>query len=339
MRLRLRHPAVTALAGWYGLLVVLAWMAPYSWREQHREFSGAPPTPVRMGEIGSDWGRLYVCAMVSPVTVGVYEEDCRVRHRLAFLQRTDDGRWALFRAEPPGVVFVLGTDELGRDVFSRAVAGGLVTLATGLSATFLALLLALVSGCMAGMFGGWLDIVISRGAELLMALPALYLLLALRAALPLQTPPLAAFALAVGLISVLGWARPARLFRGVVMSAKSEGFVLAARGFGAGPGYLLRRHIFPRLRGVLGAQAAILVPQFMLIEVAMSFLGLGVAEPVPSWGTMLSSVQYDLVADRRWWFAFPAVLLTVSTLLSGRVAKSMELRWHPAEPTAGETKL
>ena len=272
----------------------------------------------------------FVCKMVpSSDSVGSYGEDCRVRYPVSLLQPAGDGRMVLFRAESPGLLFLFGTDDLGRDVFSRSLAGGTVTFATGLLATMVALLLAILGGCLAGLLGGWPDLMISRGAELLMALPVLYVLLALRAALPIQTPPAVAFALAVGLISILGWARPARLLRGVVMSTRNEGYVMAARGFGAGPIYLLRKHIFPRLRGVLGAQAAILIPEFMLVEVALSFLGLGVAEPVPSWGTMLSSVQYDLVADRRWWLGFPAVLLTLSILLSGQVARTLELQLQP----------
>ncbi len=325
-----RLPAAVTLLSWYMLLAGLAWMAPYSWREQHRDFPAAPPTRIRMVDPAGEWRMPFVCKMVpSSDSVGSYGEDCRVRYPVSLLQPAGDGRMVLFRAESPGLLFLFGTDDLGRDVFSRSLAGGTVTFATGLLATMVALLLAILGGCLAGLLGGWPDLMISRGAELLMALPVLYVLLALRAALPIQTPPAVAFALAVGLISILGWARPARLLRGVVMSTRNEGYVMAARGFGAGPIYLLRKHIFPRLRGVLGAQAAILIPEFMLVEVALSFLGLGVAEPVPSWGTMLSSVQYDLVADRRWWLGFPAVLLTLSILLSGQVARTLELQLQP----------
>ena len=333
-----RLQAVSALAIWYALLAGFAWMAPYSWREQHREYASAPPTTIRLVDPTGVWRMPFVCSLApAPDSPGSYREDCAVRHDVWLFGRAQDGRMVILCPEQPGVLFLFGTDELGRDIFSRSLAGGLVTFATGLVATLVALFLALLGGSLAGLLGGWPDLLISRGTELLMALPALYLLLALRAALPIQTPPLLAFALAVGLISLLGWARPARLLRGVVMSTRGEGYVMAARGFGAGPLYLLRKHILPRLRGVLGAQAAVLLPQFMLVEVALSFLGLGVAEPLPSWGTMLSSIQYDLVADRRWWLGFPAILLTASILISGRVARAMELGSQPAGGAPRET--
>src|ERR1035438_5841469 len=120
-----------------------------------------------------------------------------------------------------------------------------------------------------------------RLSELFLALPWLYLLFALRAFLPLAVSPLNAFFLVIVALATVGWARPARLVRGVVLSAKERDFVRAARGFGARDGYLLRRHIVPETRGVLLTQAAILVPQFVLAEITLSFLGLGIPEAVP----------------------------------------------------------
>ena len=151
----------------------------------------------------------------------------------------------------------------------------------------------------AGYFGGWRDELLMRIAELFLALPWLYLLFAFRAFLPLAVSPFDSFLLVVLVIGMVGWARPARLVRGVVLSAKERDFVRAARGFGASDFYLLRRHILPETAGVLLTQAAILVPQFVLAEMTLSFLGLGVPEPLcrageisspPSSNTMRSSL-------------------------------------------------
>ena len=210
----------------------------------------------------------------------------------------------LVGAREPGGFFLLGTDAYGRDVFSRLLYGGRVSLFTGLLAAFLSLSLGLALGTAAGFYGGWLDRLLMRAGELVMALPWLYLLLAVRAFLPLHITSVQAFFLIVVIIGGVGWVRPARLIRGVVLSARERGFVLAARGFGASDAYLIRRHILPLTAGVVLTQATVLIPQYILAEVALSFLGLGVAEPVPSWGNMLAEAQqYHSLVAHPWMLA------------------------------------
>jgi peptide/nickel transport system permease protein len=212
-------------------------------------------------------------------------------------------------ARAPEVVVRLGTDAYGRDVFSRLLYGGRVSLFTGLLAAFLSLALGLALGTAAGFYGGWLDRFLMRGGELVMALPWLYLLLAVRAFLPLHITTVQAFFLLVAIIGGVGWVRPARLIRGVVLSAKERGFVLAARGFGASNAYLIRRHILPLTLGVVLTQATVLIPQYILAEVALSFLGLGVAEPVPSWGNMLAEAQQYHALVEHWWMLAPGLAI------------------------------
>jgi peptide/nickel transport system permease protein len=210
----------------------------------------------------------------------------------------------LVGAREPGGFFLLGTDAYGRDVFSRLLYGGRVSLFTGLLAAFLSLGLGLALGTAAGYYGGWLDRLLMRAGELVMTLPWLYLLLAVRAFLPLHITTVQAFFLIVAIIGGVGWVRPARLIRGVVLSARERGFVLAARGFGASDAYLIRRHILPLTAGVVLTQATVLIPQYILAEVALSFLGLGVAEPVPSWGNMLAEAQqYHSLVAHGWMLA------------------------------------
>jgi peptide/nickel transport system permease protein len=206
-------------------------------------------------------------------------------------------------------VFLLGSDAFGRDLLSRMLYGGQISLLAGLLATTLALSCGLLIGSLAGFFGGWTDDLLMRAAELFLALPWLYLLFAIRAFLPLAVSPVQAFFLVVVLIGTVGWARPARLIRGVVLSAKERDYVRAARGFGASNSYLLRRHIFPQTWSVVLTQAAILVPQYVLAEVTLSFLGLGVPEPAPSWGNILSSLQQYSVLSSYWWMFLPSVAI------------------------------
>jgi peptide/nickel transport system permease protein len=122
-----------------------------------------------------------------------------------------------------------------------------------------------------------------------------------RAFLPLHISPWQAFLLLVAIIGSVGWVRPARLIRGLVLSLRERPFVEAARGFGAGPFYLMRRHVLPETRGLLLTQATILIPQYILAEVTLSFLGLGIGEPVPSWGCMLADArQYHALVAHSW---------------------------------------
>jgi peptide/nickel transport system permease protein len=206
-------------------------------------------------------------------------------------------------------ICLLGSDSYGRDQLSRFLYGGQVSLFAGLLGAGITLILGLCVGAVAGYFGGWRDDLLMRLAELFLALPWLYLLFALRAFLPLAVSPLQAFFLIIAVLGAVGWARPARLVRGVVLSAKERDFVRAARGFGATSGYLLRRHILPEASSVLLTQAGILVPQFVLAEMTLSFLGLGVPEPVPSWGNLLSSLQQYSVLVSYWWMYFPALMM------------------------------
>jgi peptide/nickel transport system permease protein len=165
-----------------------------------------------------------------------------------------------------------------------------------------------------------------RGGELFLALPWLYLLFGVRAALPLSVAEWQVFFLLIGVIGLIGWARPARLIRGVILSAKERNFVLAARGFGASDGYLLRRHLLPQTYGVALTQLTLLIPQYVLAEVTLSFLGLGVGEPVPSWGTLLSCLEQYYIVSSYWWMFLPALLLIPLFLVYYMAADALQER-------------
>ncbi len=232
----------------------------------------------------------------------------------------------LIGVDEPGRILLFGADHFGRDVFSRLVYGGRISLFAGLLATVFSLAVGLTLGTVAGFYKKWVDDALMRAAELFAAFPWLYLLFAVRAFLPLTVDPAKAFLVSIVLIGFVGWARPARLVRGVVLSARERTYVLAARSFGAGDFYLLRRHLLPETYGILTTQAGILIPQYILAEVTLSFLGVGVSEPVPSWGNMLAQVQqYPLLATR-WWMLSPAlalivVLLTYQLLVEARKSR------------------
>jgi len=226
---------------------------------------------------------------------------------------------------------LLGTDGYGRDVFSRVLYGGQISLFAGLLAAFISLLIGSLLGGVSGYFGGWTDAILMRFAELCLALPWLYLLFGVRAFLPLLVNPLHAFLTIVIAIGALGWARPARLVRGMALSAKERDFVRAAKGFGASHFYILRRHILPQTRSVILTQAAILIPQYILAEVTLSFLGLGIPEPAPSWGNLLSSVQQYSVLSSYWWMYLPALAMVPFFIGYLALSSSLQEKWQPAK--------
>ena len=212
---------------------------------------------------------------------------------------------------PPSRAFLLGTDEFGRDQLSRILWGGQISLATGWISTALALVIGVIVGLVAGFWGRWLDILLMRGAELFLALPWLYLLLAVRAFLPLSFSPWRSALIIAAIIGTIGWPRPARLIRGIVLSAKEREYVQAARGFGASSYWLMTRHCLPEVLGVLLTQAAILLPQFILAEVTLSFLGLGAAEPAVSWGSLLAPLRQIAVIQAAWWMVLPVFTVVI----------------------------
>jgi peptide/nickel transport system permease protein len=306
------------LGALHGIVLCAGFFAPYNPVEQDRKNPYLPPTRLHFLDArGHLHLRPFVYAFqLRPGTFDQYVEDTAEPRPLKFFVTGDryrlsgffPARLHLFGADHQRI-YLLGTDAFGRDQLSRLLFGGQVSLLAGLLGAGFTLIIGWCVGAAAGCFGGWQDDVLMRVAELFLALPWLYLLFAIRAFLPLSVNPLQAFFLIVSVIAAVGWARPARLVRGIVLSAKERDFVRAARGFGASNVYLLRRHILPETFGVLLTQAGILIPQYVLAEMTLSFLGLGVPEPVPSWGNLLSNLQQYSVLVSYWWMYLPALAM------------------------------
>jgi peptide/nickel transport system permease protein len=330
---------VAALGALHILIILPGFFAPYDYSEQNRDFSYAPPSKIHFVDRA---GKFHLHPFIyswaqSPGNYGTYEEDTSREYPIHFFVegapysvcgvfRTD---LHLFGVKAPGRIFLLGTDQFGRDEFSRVLYGGRISLLAGIVATLIALSLGAVIGALAGFYGGWLDGLLMRGVELFLALPWLYLLLTIRAALPLRISTTETFLLLVAVLGLVGWARPARLVRGIVLSAKERNYVRAAIGYGASDFYVLRRHIAPQAYSVLLTQAALLVPQYVLAEVTLSFLGLGVSEPVPSWGNLLACLQQYNVLSSYWWMLVPALAL-IPLFIGYQVLASDLGKWSSA---------
>jgi peptide/nickel transport system permease protein len=324
-----------ALGILHGIVLCAGFFAPYAPGEQDRKNPYLPP--MRLHFVDSQ-RHFHLRPFVYSFTMregsfDQYEEDAAKPSPLRFF--VSGTRYRLLGLLPSrlhlfGVdgtrVFLLGSDGYGRDQFSRLLFGGQISLLAGLLGAGFTLVIGSCVGGVAGYYGGWRDDVLMRGADLFLALPWLYLLFALRAFLPLAVGPLEAFFLIIIVIGAVGWARPARLVRAVVLSVKERDFVRAARGFGATDTYLLRRHILPETSSVLLTQAAILVPQYVLAEMTLSFLGLGVPEPAPTWGNLLSNLQQYSVLVSYWWLYLPALAMVPFFLGYLGLASSLQER-------------
>jgi peptide/nickel transport system permease protein len=310
--------------------------APSEYAAQNRDLPFAQPTRLHfVDETGQFHLRPFVFGWKETTDASGdshYQEEKTTRYALHFFVRnpatnsvdSDSQAWHLFGVENPGAIHFFGCDGFGRDEFSRMLYGGRISLAAGLFATCLALSLAIILGVVSGFYGQWIDSLVMRAVDIFLALPWLYLLFAVRAVLPLHIRTTETFLLFVSIIGIVGWARPARLVRGLVLSAKERNFVLASRAFGASDFHILRRHILPQLSGTLLTLTALLLPQFLLAEVTLSFLGLGVGEPIPSLGNLLSELQKYSVLTSYWWMYLPAVALVFLFLTYHWTAKALQ---------------
>ena len=228
----------------------------------------------------------------------------------------------LFGAPEPGRVFLLGTDEFGRDWFSRLCHGASVSLLVAPAAALLSIALAVAFGAWAGARGGVVDAVIMRAGETFIVLPWFYVVVALRAALPLSLGGPATMVIMFALLAVLGSANPSRRFRGLALSLNQREFVVAARALGASGGRIIRRHILPSMWPAVRTQFLVSVPVYIVLEVTLSFLGLGVAEPTPTWGGMLVPLQQYVVLTSYPWMWAPAIAIVLVCLALQTVASA-----------------
>jgi peptide/nickel transport system permease protein/oligopeptide transport system permease protein len=207
----------------------------------------------------------------------------------------------------PSASYWLGTDELGRDIFSRMVYGARASLMAGLVSVLIALVVGVPFGLAAGYFGGWTDSFISRATEALLAIPFLILAIALAAFLG---PSLTNAMIAIGVSAAPKFVR---LTRGQVLAVKNEDYVQSARALGASDLRIIGRHVFPNVMPPLIVQATITIATAIIAEASLSFLGLGLQPPTPSWGSMLNTAK-DFVSQAPWMSIFPGIAIFLAVL-------------------------
>jgi peptide/nickel transport system permease protein len=317
----LRNRIATAAAAFllvvYLALPFVGFFAPYLPGERHEDRLYAPPTPVSFFHDGRFVG-LHAYAATETFNTETFQMEsvgdwstpvplpflrrCGAPHRVLGLWETD------FRVLCPAEgaeLFMLGSDRLGRDVFSRLLWGAQLSLTVGLIGVAVSFAIGLVLGGFAGYFGGWIDAAVSRLIEIVRSLPELPIWLALSAAIPANWGPTPVFFMISIILGLLDWPGLARSVRSKFLSLREEDFVLAAELMGASPARIVAAHLVPNFMSHLVASATLAVPGMILGETALSFLGLGVRAPAVSWGLMLNDALDLTVVEIYPWLLAP----------------------------------
>ena len=306
----------------YGLAVGASFLSPYSHKEQFREFFYSPPTVIHFRDAKGQWHlRPFI------YDYEVQEDSPRYRRTkrrlpLYFLVDGTPYEWMgmtlrthLFGLREPGKnIFLLGSDSLGRDLYSRILHGAKFSLTIGLVGILFASLLGVFLGALGGYFSGWLDTLVMRCADLFLSLPGLFLILGIRAVFPLQMDSSNLFWVMILAFALVGWASIARVIRGQVLSLKTQQYVLAARASGASHWRILTRHILPFTSSYLLVQSTVLIPAFIIGEITLSFLGVGVQEPSASWGSLLRDAASLRVFSQSPWLLAPVAFIFATVL-------------------------
>jgi len=309
--MNVRAVGATLIALAAGLALAAPVIAPSTGQEHWPGFLNAPPTPIRTFD-GDGWHAPFIYRLVRTNQLEQrYEQDRATRIPVVWFS---NGRLLRSADDLQTPLLLLGADSYGRDVFSRLLYAARISLALSIGAALGALIIGAAVGGVAGYAGGLADDALMRASDFVIVLPATYVALALRSALPLVLPTAAVFILLTTIFAILGAPIVARGVRAIVRSERQLDYAVAAVSLGGARTRVLVRHLLPATRGFLGVQLTLLVPAFILAEAALSYVGFGFPEPTATWGTMLHEAASVSTFVRFPWLLSPGIAIFLLTL-------------------------
>jgi peptide/nickel transport system permease protein len=345
-----KSPVALFGAGLLALLYLAAvfadFLAPWPMTRQDLGYSYHPPTPVHWFDGGKLVGPYVRATEVVDVGRNKYAVTGTERYPLRWF-RSGPEKYRLFGVIPttlrlvqvdaPAHLYLFGSDKFGRDVWSRLLYGSRVSLTIGLLGILISFAIGMLVGGLSGYLGGGVDLVTMRVTELILSIPALYLILALRAAFPMNLPSDRMYMIIVVILAFIGWATLARVVRGMVLSIREFEYVTAARALGAGTLRILTRHILPNTTSFLIVAATTAVPGYILGEVTLSFLGIGIQEPQASWGNMLTDAQSVRVLKSFPWMLVPGLFIFLTVLAYNFLGDGLADALNPRKVLGGKS--
>lgn len=319
--------ASSVLALFYLTAIFAGFLAPYDANHRFRDFIHVSPQGFKFVDADGRFHlRPFVYGMKSTLNRETYRRevvaDTSKRYPIRLFARGDkykfwgivDTRVHLFGVDDPGVLFLFGTDALGRDLFSRNIHGARVSLSIGLVGVILSFFLGTILGGISGYFGGAADMIIQRIIEFLLSIPTIPLWMALAASLPREWSVIQVYFFITLILAIRGWCGLARVVRGKLLELREADFVMAARISGTGDTGIIAKHLLPSFLSYLIVHLTLSVPFMILGETALSFLGLGLRPPAVSWGTLLQDAQNISAVALFPWLLIPALFVIISVL-------------------------
>ncbi len=318
--------ALVVLGVIYFALLFADFIAPYTKDFSDRTMAYVPPSKIftidENGKFSKPYTYNYKREFDSQELKIIYTLDRSQKHYVKFFAKGQKYKFLglipmqrhLVTTDESGRLYLLGTDINGRDVFSRILFGGRISMTIGFLALFVLFPIGLLYGGIAGYFGGKTDMIMMRFAEAVMSIPSFYLLIILASILPSGMTSVQRFMLIVVILALIGWAGFARVVRGMVLSIKNQEYIQAAKSIGASRLRIIVKHILPQTTSFVIVAMTLSVPSYILSESGLSFLGLGIQQPDASWGNMLKEAQEYTNIIYRPWLLTPGFLIFIAVL-------------------------